>query len=94
MMPESTQAFAVGRHSMVSKESADHLAQPLSLFWNGMMHPSPQFNLYFPQLRPHPVSARFPFELESPLAVLSADVSESEKIKAQLKTNVDFRLTV
>jgi hypothetical protein len=57
------------------------LAQPLSLFWNGVMHPSPQFNLYFPQFRPHPVSARFPFELESTLAVLPADVSESEEVK-------------
>jgi hypothetical protein len=66
---------------MALEISKHDTGQPLALFGSGCMHPPSKLRLDGLQLGPHPVAARTPPDLETPLAGAPADVGEAEEIK-------------
>ena len=64
MVPEGTDAFTVGGYGMIGEEPADHLPQPLPLFWNRLVHPPPQVFLDRLEFGSNPVAARMALQLE------------------------------
>ena len=67
---------------MVGEEAHHHVAQPLPLLWNRMMHPPPQFFLDFAQSGSYPITTRFPNKLETTLHRAPADMRKSKKIES------------
>src|SRR3954452_19877495 len=67
----------------MAREISKHdTGQPLALFGSGCMHPPSKLRLDGLRLGPHPVAARTPPDLETPLAGAPADVGEAEEIKS------------
>src|SRR5690348_6887612 len=46
LKPEAVQRSAVGGHTMVAEETANHRAQPFTLFRNRHMHPLTKFDFH------------------------------------------------
>jgi hypothetical protein len=66
---------------VVLEISTHHTGQPLARFGDGCVHPPSELLLDHLKLDPHPVAARPPSDLETPLAGASTDVGEAEEIK-------------
>src|ERR1700739_3331120 len=69
------------RHSMVGKETPDHLLKPLPLLGNGMVSSLAQLLLDFPKFRTAAVALGLPFKLENSPAGFAADQREAQKIE-------------
>jgi hypothetical protein len=69
MVAEGGQSRPVVGHAMVREISKHDTGQPLALFGSGCMHPPSKLRLDGLRLGPHPVAARTPPDLETPLRV-------------------------
>jgi hypothetical protein len=81
MMSERDQRMVVRLHSVVGKESAHYLPQPLSLLWDRLMPSLPQLLFDFLELRLHAVTSRLSAQQELTLFRLAAEEGATRKLK-------------
>ena len=81
MVPEGTDAFTVGGNGMIGEEAADHLPQPLPLFWNRLVHPPFQVFLDRPEFGWYAVAARMALQLERAVPAAPTKMGESKKVE-------------
>ena len=73
------QRSTVCRHRVIVEVAGDDLLQPLSLFWNRLVHTPPQFLFDGLQLDPHAIPSGLPFDLEFTPASFATDEDEAQE---------------
>ena len=81
-MSERDERMAVRRHSVIGKESAHYLPQPLPLLWDRLMPSLPQLLFDFLELRLHAITSRLSTQQELTLLRLAAEEGETQEVES------------
>jgi len=77
-------------YRIIGEVACNNLPQPVSLFWDSLVHSLPQLRLDFLKLRPHAVAPGLPLKLEGSPSRFSADEGKAQESEGLRSTDAAF----
>src|ERR1700726_1772297 len=90
ILPEGRERSTICGYRIIDEVACNDLPQPVSLFWDSLVHSLPQLRLDFLELRPHAVAPGLPLKLEDSPSRFAADEGEAQESEGLRTTDAAF----